>query len=169
MGARIVIEEEAAGRIGATTHRGVGAFDEEFSGGTGDGREKPLEAAFTSNELEAPAVGTRDEFVVAFSESEQVVDGLDPNFREGFFLDERSEDGAERLAETQNFEENGVDGLRLVGEEGMKASGALWGDDAGVDEEGDELAPREVMGRGRGIGEIESEAASDEGRGLGME
>jgi len=164
MGARVVIEKEAAGGVGAAAHRGVGAFDEEFGGGTRDGGEEPFEATFTGHEFQAPAFGTGNQFVVAFGEAQQVVDGLDPDSWEGLSLDERRKDGAEGLAETQDFEEDGVDSLRLGGKQGKKASGALGGDDAGVDEERNELVPGEVVRRGRGIGEIEGKAAGDEVR-----
>lgn len=164
MSARVVIEEESARRISAAAHRGVGAFDEEFGGGTRDGGKKPFEAAFAGHEFQAPAFGAGNEFVVAFRETQQLVDGLDPDFREGFFLDERRKDGAQGLAEAQDFEENGVNSLWLGGEQGMKASSAFGGDDAGVDEERDELVPREVVRSGRGIGKIESEASGDEVR-----
>ena len=52
--------------------------------------------------------------------------------------------------------------MRLAVEQGMKAGRAFGGDDAGVDEEGDELVPREVMCGGHGVGEIEGEATSDQ-------
>jgi hypothetical protein len=164
MGARVVIEEEAASRIGATAHRRVGAFDEEFGCGTRNGSEEPFEAAFAGDELQTPAFGVGNEFVMAFREAQQVVDGLNPDFREGLLLDERSEDGAERLAEAQDLEENRIDSLRLGGKQGMKARGALGGNDTDVDKERDKLGPGEVVRRGRGIGEVESEASSDEVR-----
>jgi len=98
---------------------------------------------------------------VAFGETQQIVDGLDPDFREGLFLDERREDGAKGLAEAQDLEENGVNSLWFGGEQGMKASSAFGGDDAGVDEEDDKLVPGEVVRSGSGIGEIESETPCD--------
>ena len=85
---RVVIEEEAASGIGATAHRGIGTFNEEFGGGTRNGGEEPFEATFAGDKLQAPAFGARNEFVVAFREAQQVVDGLDPDLREGFLFDE---------------------------------------------------------------------------------
>jgi len=161
MRARVVIEEEAARRISAAAHWGGGAFDEEFGGGTRDGGKKPFEAAFAGHEFQAPAFGAWNELVVAFRETQQIVDGFDPDFREGLFLDERRKDGAKGLAKTQDLEKNGVNSLRLGGKQGMKASSALGGDDAGVDEENDELVPGEVVRSGRGIGEIECETSCD--------
>ncbi len=95
MGARVVIEEEAATGIGATAQRGVWAFYEEFGCGTRDGGKKPFEAAFAGDEFQTPAIGTWNEFVVAFGEAKKVVDGLDPDLRERLLLDEGIEDGAE--------------------------------------------------------------------------
>ncbi len=51
----------------------------------------------------------------------------------------------------------------------MKASGTLGSDDAAVDKKRDEFVPGEVVRRGRGIGEVESEASSDEVSRLAVE
>ena len=98
-GPRIIIEEEAAGRVGATANRGVGAFDEKFGGGTRDCRKKPFEAAFAGDEFQAPAFRVRHQFVMALGEAKQVVDGSNPAFGEGLLLHECREDGAERLSQ----------------------------------------------------------------------
>jgi hypothetical protein len=164
MGARVVIEEEAARGVGANADWCVGAFDEEFGGGTCDGGEKPLEAAFAGDEFQAPAFSAGHEFIMAFGEAKQIVDGLGPAFGEGLFLHEGREDGAYGFAQAKDLQKNGVNGLRLGVEQGMKACGAVGCDDVGVDEEGDEFVPGEVVCGRRGIGEIESEAAGDEAR-----
>ncbi len=52
--------------------------------------------------------------------------------------------------------------MRFGVEQGMKARSALGSDNAGVDKEGDELIPGEVVSRRRGIGEIEGKASGDE-------
>ena len=168
VGARVVVEEEAARGIGANADRCVGAFDDQFGGGARNGGEEPFEAAFTSDEFQAPAFGAGHEFVVAFGEAKQIVDGLDPAFGEGLFLHEGRKDGADGFAQAKNFQKNGVDGLRLSEQQGMKAGSTFGGDDAGVDEEGNELVPGEVMCGGSGIGEVEGEATGDE-VGLGLE
>jgi len=162
VGARVVVEEEAARGIGANADGCVRAFDDQFGGRTRDGGEEPLEAAFASDEFQAPAFGAGNEFIVAFGEAKQIVDGLGPGFGERLFLHEGRKDGAEGFAQAKNFEENGVDGLRLGVEQGMKTCGAFGGDDMGVDEERDEFVPGEVVCGGRGIGEIEGEATGDE-------
>lgn len=164
MRARVVIEEEAARGIGANADRCIGAFDDQFSGGTRNGGEQPLEAAFASDEFQAPTFSAEHEFVVAFGEAKQIVDGLDPAFGAGLFLHEGRKDGADGFAQAKDFQENGVDGLGLGEQEGMKAGSTFGGDDAGVDEEGNELVPGEVVCGGSGIGEIEGEATGDEVR-----
>ncbi len=103
MGARIVIEEEAASGIGTTAHWGGGAFDKKFGGGARDGGKKPFEATFAGDEFQTPAFSTGNEFVVTFSEAEEIVDGLNPHFRKGLFLDKGGEDGPERFPKTQDF------------------------------------------------------------------
>jgi hypothetical protein len=167
VGTRVIVEEEAARGIGANADRCVGAFDDQFGGGTRNGGEEPLEAAFPGNEFQMPAFGAGNKFIVAFGEAKQIVDGLDPAFGEGLFLHQGSKDGADGFAQAKNFQENGVNGLGLAVEQGMKAGRAFGSNDAGVDEEGDELVPREVMRGGHGVGEIEGEAAGDE-VGLGV-
>ena len=162
VGARVVVEEEAARGIGAKANRSVGAFDEEFSGGARDGGEEPFKAAFTSDEFKAPDFSAGHQFVVAFCKAKQIVDGLDPAFGEGLFLHEGRKDGADGFAQAKNFQKNGVDGLRLSEQQGMKAGSTFGGDDAGVDEKGNELVPGEVMCGGSGIGEVEGEATGDE-------
>src|SRR5208282_6464737 len=103
-----------------------------------------------------------NKLVVAFGETKQIVDGLDPAIREGLLLHEGREDGADGFAQTKDFQENGVHSLRFGVEQGKKASCAFRGDDAGGNEEGDELVPGEIMRGGRGIGEIEGKASGDE-------
>ena len=162
VGTRVIVEEEAARGIGANADRCVGALDDQFGGRTRNGGEEPLEAAFPGDEFQTPAFGARNKFIVAFGEAKQIVDGLDPAFGEGFFLHEGSKDGADGFAQAKDFEENGVNGLRLGVEQGMKAGCAFGSDDAGVDEERDELVPGKVMRSGSSIGEIEGEAPGDE-------
>jgi len=104
-----------------------------------------------------------NEFVVAFGDAKNFVDGLDPGGGEGLALDDRGEHGAQRFAKAQNPQQNGVDGVRLGGGERTEAGGALFGDKPGILEEADELVPGQVVRRGRGIGEIEGEAAGNQG------
>ncbi len=162
MGARVVIEEEAACRIGANADRRIGPFDDQFGSGTGNGGEKPLEAAFPGNEFEPPAFGAGNKLVVPFGETKQIVDGLDPALGEGLLLHEGREDGADGFAQTKDFQENGVHGLRFGVEQRRKAGCAFGGDDAGIHEEGNKLVPGEIMRGGSGIGEIKGKAAGDE-------
>jgi len=168
VGARVVIEEKATRGIGANANGCVGAFDDQFGGGTRNGGEEPLEASFPRDEFQPPAFGAGNKLVVALGEAKQIVDGLGPTFGEGLLLHERRKDSADGFAQAEDFQENGVNGLRLAVEQLIKAGRAFGGDDAGADQEGDELVPREVMCGGHGIGEIEGEAAGDEvGRGAG--
>jgi len=95
VGARVIVEEKATRGIGATTDRRAGAFYEELGGGTCNGGEEPFEAAFAGDELQPPAFGTGNEFVVAFGETKQIIYGLDPGFGEGLYLNEGRIDGAE--------------------------------------------------------------------------
>ncbi len=162
--ARIIVEEELACGIGATTHWRVGAFDEKFRCGARDGGKEPFEATFKGDEFQAPTFSARNKFVVSFGKTQQIVDGFDPSFRERLLLDEGSEDGTEGFAEAQDFEENSVDSLRLGSRKGIKARGALGSDYAGIDEERNEFVPGEIVCSRRGVSEIKREASGDEVR-----
>ena len=109
----VIVEEKAAGRVGAAANRSVEALDEKFGGRTGEGGEQPVQAAFPGNELERPGTFLGDELVVTFGDAENFVDWLDPGRRKGLIGDNGSKDGAKRFAETQDAEQDRVDGLRF--------------------------------------------------------
>jgi len=50
---------------------------------------------------------------MSFSDAQDFVDGLGPGRWNGLFVDDRSENGAERFAEAENAKEYGVDSLRF--------------------------------------------------------
>lgn len=118
MRAGIIIEEETAGRIGTSANRGVRPFDEEFSGGTGDGREEPFEATFPRDKLKGPGAVVGDEFVVAFRDAQDFVDGLGPRRWERIVVDNGSENGAERFAQAKDTKKDSIDGLGFGEEQG---------------------------------------------------
>ena len=66
------------------------------------------------------------------------------------------------LAEAEDAEKNSIDGEGFGGVQRAQAKRALFGDQAGVEKEGDKLVPREVVGRGRGVGKIERESTGDQ-------
>ena len=168
MRAGIIIEEEAAGGIGAAADGRARAFDEEFGGGASEGGEQPIQAAFTGDELERPGPFVRDELVVAFGDAKDFIDRLDPGSGKGLFVDDGAEDGAERFPQTENAEKNGVHGLRFGGEKGTETSSTILGDQAGIEKERHEFIPGKIVSEGREVGEIEGEAAGNEvGSGFG--
>ena len=161
--AGIVIKEETAGGIGAAANGSSGTFNEKLSGGAGNGGEEPFEASFTGHEGKGPSAVAKDEFVVAFRDAQDFVDRLSPGVREGFPIHDASEDSPQRLAQTKGMEQDRIDSFRIGGKKRAKTRGALVGNQTGVDEEGNKLAPRQIGGR-RGVREIEGQAAGDEGR-----
>lgn len=163
-GAGIVVKEQAAGRVGAAADRGARTFDEELGGRAGECGEEPVEPAFASDELKRPGTLVRDEFVVTFRDAEDFVDGLDPGSGEGFAVDKRTEDGAERFAKAQDAEENGVNGLGLGRKKGAKAGGAIRRDQASIDKECHKFVPGKIVGGGREVGKIEGEATGNQWR-----
>jgi hypothetical protein len=162
MRAGIIVKEKAAGGVSATADGSAGAFDQEFSSRASESGQEPVEAALTGDKLEGPDAFMGDELIVTFGDAKDFVNGLDPGSGEGFTLRERSKDGAERLAKTKNAEQDGVNGLRFGSEQGAETRGTIFRDQARINQERDELVPREIVGGGREVGEIESEATSDE-------
>lgn len=97
--ARVVIEEQAAGRIRADAQAGRGALGNEFGCGASHGGEEPFEPFFAGHEFQKPLAALQDELVVAFGDAQNVVDGFDPIAR-GWFT---AHHGVER------FEHGGVE------------------------------------------------------------
>lgn len=165
MRARMVVEKEAAGGIGTAANRRARALHEEFGGGAGDGGEKPFEPALARNEMEGPGTVARDEFVVAFGNAKDFVDGFHPRARERLPFHDRGEHGAQGLAQTKDAEKNGIDGERFRGGEGAEPGRTLFGNQPPIDKERDKFVPGEVVSRRSEIGEIKGGAASNEGHG----
>jgi len=128
MCAGVIVEEEAAGGVGATANRGARAFDEEFGGGAGDGGEEPVQAAFAGDELERPGAVAGDELIVTFGDAENLVNRLGPGGGKGFAVDNGSKDGAERFAEPEDAQEDSVDGLRFRAEKRPETSSTVFRD-----------------------------------------
>lgn len=159
--AGIVVEEQAAGRIGATADGGTGTFDEKFGGGAGNRGEKPFESAFAGDIVQGPGPLARNQFVMTFGDAKDFIDGLDPGGGERFAVHYGSENGAKRLAQAKNAQEHSVHSMVFRVKKGAQTSRAILRDQAGVHKEGYKLVPRKVLGGRRSVGEVESEAAGD--------
>ncbi len=164
MGAGIVVEEEAAGGIGAAADGSVRTFDEELGAGAGDGSKEPVEAGFASNEFQGPGAVVEDELVVAFGDAEDFVDRFNPRGGIMLPLDYGRKNGPEGFAEAQDTQEDGIHGLRLGQEKGTKAGSAFLGNKAGIDQERDEFVPGEVASCGSEVGEIQGKATGNKMR-----
>lgn len=167
MCAGVVVEEKTARGIHAAANGSSGAFDKKFGGGTGDGGEEPLETTLPGHELKRPRTFTKDEFVVSLGDTEEFVDRLSPGRRERLPVHDASEDGPERLAQAKDAEEDGIDGPGFRDKKWAEARGAIFREQARVNEEGDKLVPGQVVGGGGCIGEVEGDTASDEMSGGG--
>ena len=77
-GSRCVAEEQAASWIPAETKTRCRALRQNFSSGTRDGCEKPVERIFSRNEFQPPRVRIGNQFVMALGNTENLVDGPDP-------------------------------------------------------------------------------------------
>ncbi|MGB7731024.1 MAG: hypothetical protein WBL50_23560 [Candidatus Acidiferrum sp.] len=103
-----------------------------------------------------------DKFIVALGDAEDFVDGFNPRGGERITIQDRRENGAERFAEPQDAEEDSIDSLRFGGKKWPEPGGPIIRNESRIHKKGNKFVPREVMGCGREIGEIESEATRDE-------
>jgi hypothetical protein len=163
MRAGIIVKEKAACGIATAANRNAGTFDQQLRRGTSDGRKQPFQSVLARDELERPGAAVGDEFVVAFGDAENFVDGFDPGTRILFTLHQGGKDSPETFAEAEDAQKNRVNRLRLVQQERAQASGTVLRNQAGIDQKGNEFVPGEIMSRRRGIGEVESETSGDEG------
>lgn len=161
--AGIVVEEKAARRIRAAFDGSSAAFDDELGGGAGDCGEEPLEAAFAAEELEAPAAFLEEQLVVPLGDAQDFVDGRGP--RDGKFaaLLDGGKDGPKAFAETEDFQQDGVDGGRFGVFQGIEALAPVAANDTGIDEEGDKFLPGEIVRRWGQIGKVEGQFARNQG------
>jgi hypothetical protein len=162
MRARIVVEEEAAGRISTAANGRVGTFDEEFGGGTSDGGEQPFQALLASEKLQRPDSAVRDYFIVAFRNAQNLVDRFGPRGGEGLTVHDGTKHGAERLPQAQSAEEHGIDSAWLGMKEWTQAGSAFFRDKLGINEERNELVPGEVASGRRQVNEVEGKASGKE-------
>jgi hypothetical protein len=123
--AGIIIKEEAARRIGTAADRSAGAFDEEFGGGPGEGRKKPVETTFAGDELERPCAFLRDQLIVALGDAQDFVDRFGPGSGERLSFDNRREHGAETFAKAKNAQENSVNSMRFCVEKRAETGSAI--------------------------------------------
>jgi hypothetical protein len=118
----VIVEKEAAGGIRAATNGRAKPFDEKIGGRTGDSGEEPLEAALACNELEGPCTFTKDELIMSFRDAQDFVHRLGPGRRKRLFVDDRSENGSERLTKAKGAKQDGVDGAGFRGKKRARAS-----------------------------------------------
>jgi hypothetical protein len=162
MRARSVVEKKSASRVGAQVNRGLGAFDEDLRGGTRDGREQPVQAVIASDILDAPGLRLLQQFVVAFGDAEDGIDGFNPFPGDALFSDHGREHVMKRFPEPMGFIEKGFRRLTVTLGQDKEAGAPLGGDNARCLEESDEFLPMELLGSGSGIDEIEGEASAQE-------
>lgn len=101
---------------------------------------------------------------MAFRDAKDFVDRFGPGSGKRLSLDNGGEDGAERFAQTQNAEKNGVNRMRFCVEKGAKAGGAILRNQASINKKGDKFAPGKIADGGTEISEIEGETAGNEVR-----
>jgi len=94
MRAGIVVKEESAGGIRAAANGRFGAFDEEFCGGTSYRCQQPVETAFPGDKLQGPRTLLWDQFIMSFSDAQDLIDRLDPGGWNWPLLDHRRKNRA---------------------------------------------------------------------------
>src|SRR5579859_1620875 len=76
--ARMVAKEKGAIRIGADTQARSRSLHNDLRGGTRNGRQQPIQAAFASLEFHFPGVARKHQFVVSFRNAQNLVDRFNP-------------------------------------------------------------------------------------------
>ncbi len=168
MRAGIVVEEEAAGGIGAKAHTRCLAFRDEFGSRTRNRSEEPIEAAFSCDIFDAPGTGVFDEFVVAFGDAQDFIDGFNRFAGDVLFLGQYIETAPQGIAEPPGATEKIKRGLWGRFREGQELFRAFRGNDACGPEKSDEFFPAQTSRRAGGrerrkVGKIKGEAATKEG------
>lgn len=141
VGARVVVEEQPARWIGATTDGSLLAFYKQLRGRARDGGKQPLQPFLSRDKLKTPAVLLGNQFIMALSDSQDFISWLRPMAREGLMLDYGREDRAEGFAKPQNLQQDSVDGFCLGQQQRPEPGSALWSDEFCVQQEGDEFVP----------------------------
>jgi len=162
MRTRVIVKKEATGGIGAAADGNIGAFDEQLRRGTGNRGEEPVQAVFASQEFQAPGIGVQHQFVVAFGNSEKIIDRLDPDFGEGFVVHHGGKDGAKGFPQPKHLQEHGIYGTGFSPGEEPQSVGSLFRDNTGGHEKRDEFVPGKVVRGGCGVGEIQGEPPGNE-------
>lgn len=134
MRARGIIEKEATGRIGANAKRRAGAFGDQLSGGTCDGRQEPIQTAFAGDKFQAPRAVLLQEFVVPFGDAQDFVDWFNPFTGNDFLAEQRAKACVQGSVEALGLAEKCSCGLRIDLRESEQLGATLRGDDAGKQE-----------------------------------
>src|SRR5580658_4642406 len=112
--ARVIIEKEAAGRVGADAKAGACAFGDQLSGGSRDSGEEPIQSPFAGDKLQAPFAVLLEEFVVPFGDAQYFVEGLDPITQKSFFVEQREEGPVQGSVQSVGFAEEGASALWII-------------------------------------------------------
>src|ERR1700730_4936775 len=113
--ARFVAKEKTACRIGANAQSGLRAFHDNLRRGSRDSCQQPIETTFTGHEFHFPRGSIRYQFVVAFRNTQNLVDGLNPLARNSFSSDDRTESLPQCVAKSRGPQGWGLGGVRLGG------------------------------------------------------
>jgi len=112
--ARGIIEKQTASWIGADSNARGRALRDKLGRRACDSREEPIESAFASDEVHAPFVSLLEEFIVAFGDPQDVINGLDPVAENGFFVEQGTEDFTKRIVEPLGFAQESTGTLGVV-------------------------------------------------------
>ena len=139
--ARLVVEEKAAMGIGAQPEPCPSTLGNHFRRGSGDGCEEPVQAAFARDEFDAPRAVLANQFVVAFGDAEDFVDGFRPVRRYLLLSVHGGEYLVKRGAEPLGLSKQPFGGLRIGLRESKKLGAPFRGDDPSSFQEENEPFP----------------------------
>jgi hypothetical protein len=158
----IVIEEEATTGIGAQPQPGTGTLGNQFGRGTSYGCQQPIKTALTRYEFDSPGAILAKQFVVSFSDAQDVVGGLDPFPGYLLFAVHGREDLVQGGAELPGLQKQSLGGLGVGLRQGQELCAAFGGGDARALEEMDELLPGKGERRRARVDEIEAESPAEQ-------
>ena len=114
VGARGIVEKKTASGVGADSQGNPRAFRNDFGGRTRDCGEKPVQTSFAGDEFQAPRITMLEQFIMAFGDAQDVVQGFHPVPVNRIFSEQRNQDSPQGGMELLSFGEERARAARVV-------------------------------------------------------
>lgn len=161
---RRVIEEQSTRRVGAEPQTRGSPLRHNLRGGAGHGREQPIQSTFPRGKFDAPLSPLMNEFIVAFGDAEDLIDGLNRVAGNWRPADDCRESILQRAVKTLRFGEEGFRALRIRLGQGKKFAAAFSRADLRKEQEAQQVFPGKVRRGTELVAEVDGQAAAKEAR-----